>query len=225
MPLQNPKFAPLLPGNPIVDEKGAPNPFFIDWISDFASRVVQAVDNLNGAVNVLQSASAQVVASQQTNVAAAQTAGNAQKQADAAAGSTAQSGNATSIVSVPASGAWVAGPSVALGGVVAGHLTLGASGPSQGSAFIHHIGDFVGSWRVQEIIGGVETTVFTGNWTASRDDIFGENALYTLYNNTDASTVSLADATVGAITYRMDLNMPQCQVDNLVAFLTVRRGA
>jgi hypothetical protein len=83
---------------------------------------------------------------------------------DAAAG-TAVSGQAAATLLTVDSAAWVAGPLVALAGVTAPmtHLTLTGSGPQSGAS---SGGPMDGEYRIQEIVGASEATVFTGHFSA-----------------------------------------------------------
>lgn len=223
MTVANPDFAPLLRNSPIVDEDGNPTPFFIQWIADFQKRVIDSTGAVNTASATVQAASQQVVAAQSQVVSAASTAVAAQQQANQTAGSTTQSATGTSIINVPGSGAWTHGPTVALTGVVAGHLTLGATGPSQANSSVVTDGTFTGTWQVVEIIGGVETQVANGNWSAARYTFETEHTTV-ITNLTDATTLNIARTTAGAVSYRLDLALIGAEADHVRAFLSVVRG-
>lgn len=223
MAVSNPDFAPLLRNSPIADENGNPTPFFIQWIEDFQKRVITSVDAVNTTTAAVQGAASQVVTAQTQVVSAATTAVAAQQQANQTAGNTTQGGTGTSIINVLGDGSWAHGPTVNLAGVVAGHLTLGATGPSQANASAVADGTFNGTWQVVEIIAGVETQVANGVWTASRFSFENEHQTIVV-NGTDATTLSIARTTTGAVSYRLDLSMLGAEVDHVRAFLSVTRG-
>lgn len=123
-------------------------------------------------------------------------------------GAAGQSGSA-SLLGGAVGSTWTNGPLVNLTGVVAGNLTFPGSGPSQGNSTVVNPGggqgSFVGNWRIQEIISGIETTVFTGTYAAQRLRDDGSSPFASvLYNTANTSTV-VARTTTGAISYRLDL--------------------
>ena len=123
------------PQVPLINVKtGVPTQFFMDYMNTLNSKLTNAVQALNNAVDGLLAAQAQSVAQQAQVITQAQSVATAQGQADAAAGSPAQSGDAMGVISVPAGAGWTAGPQVDLLGVIAGSLSVINSGPSQISA-------------------------------------------------------------------------------------------
>lgn len=224
-----PEFAlpPLIPQGPLVDPKtGAPTEFFMNYMNTFNSKLTNAVQALNNAVDGLLAAQAQSVAQQTQVVTQAQSVAAAQGQADAAAGSPAQSGDALSVINVPGGGSWAAGPQVNLAGVVAGSLSVINSGPSQiTNTAVQTPGSYTGNWRIQEIVGAVETTVYTGTFTAENwlEDLQTITNVSFLYNDADTSAAIPGQVSVGAVSYRLDLSSPDVDLSTVQAYLYVRR--
>lgn len=219
------KPPPILPQVQIVDQKtGSATPFFIDWLEKQSSDLVTAINALNVAVTALQAAQTQTIAQAQANTTVAMQAAQAQATADTATGSGAQSGDATSSASALAGGAWTNGPQVNLAGVSAGNLTVQNSGPSQAAiTAMNGFGAWTGNWRIQEIVGAIETTVFTGTFSMERYfEEFG--AIIFLFNETDTGTFSSARASTGAVSYRLDINSPDVDVFDVNLYLYVRRA-
>lgn len=225
MALSDLKFAPLPPQQPLVNpQTGAPTVFFLDWLTDLANRLVQGINSLNSAVGALQVAQQQSIASAQAQVASAQTVAQAQATADAAGGTGAQSGDAMLAIAVPAGGGWSPGPQVNLAGVPAGTLSAVNSSPSQlSNTDVLNPGSYIGNYRIVEIVGAVETVVFTGTFSAEKtqEDI---GFITLLFNLTDTTTFTAAAASTGAVSYRMDANSPDVDINQLGLYLYVRRS-
>ena len=195
---------------PVVDPKtGQMTAYFNDWLT----RVLR---QLQDQINTNSSLLAQVQAQQATLLAAIQqlqavqaATAQAQATADAAGGGGAQSGFATTTFNVGIG--WSNGPQVDLTGVAAGNLTIAGSGPTQGTGtYVDQLGDFNGEWRIQEIVGFVETTVMTGTFVAGAYfDAESGTTSYYLYNQTDTTMLSYPQASTGAVSYRLDLQMLQ----------------
>jgi hypothetical protein len=139
---------------------------------------------------------------------------------DAGAG-TAKSGQDTDTGLTVDSAAWVNGPLVPLTGVTApmSHLTLTGSGPQSGASTG---GPMDGEYRVQEIVGAIETTVFTGHFTA-RTTVGGT----TLISLSDpVNTQIFVRAATGAVSYRLDIRRTAGAgiVESLQAYLFARRA-
>lgn len=206
---------------PIVDpDTGIPTSYFTDWLARVLRQIVAEDTNQDNLIAQLQSVQAQILAQNAQIIAAI----NA---IHAGSGST-TSGSAQGDFDSLTTATWTHGPSVALTSVTAGHLTIFGSGPTQGNNTRINLasgilGTFTGNWRIQEVIGLSETTVFTGTYTAQRyrDDQGIENVLY---NSTDTSQVSIPLSTTGAITYRLDFNSPDCDVTQATLYLSVTRG-
>lgn len=218
----------LIPQVPLINVKtGVPTQFFMDYMNTLNSKLTNAVQALNNAVDGLLAAQAQSVAQQAQVITQAQSVATAQGQADAAAGSPAQSGDAMGVISVPAGAGWTAGPQVDLLGVIAGSLSVINSGPSQISATaVGMAGSFSGSWRIQEIVGAVETTVYTGTFTAENwlEDLMTITNVSFLYNDADTSAAIPGQVSVGAVSYRLDMSSPDVDVTNVQAYIYVRRS-
>lgn len=218
-------FPPLIPQVPIVDLRtGAATPFFQDQWNDLGKRLVSAINALNASVRTLQVAQQATISSQQQTVTVAQSSAAAQASADT--GGPAQSADFISVVDVLGGTGWVAGPQVNLAGVVAGNLSIANSGPVQASGTIISgpPGDYTCSWRIQEIAGGPEVTVFTGSFTAtiSRDDV--GNVAFVFNNSSAETTAPIARATVGAVDYRIDFNSPTVSINGMEAYIYARRS-
>lgn len=222
------KPPPLLPQSPIVDPKtGVPTQFYLDWINAFGNRTADAVNALNSATDALAAAINANTASVQATTNAAQAVAVAQAEADAASGSAAQSGDALLTVNVPAGGAWVSGPVVALAGVPAGNLSAINSGPRQiATTSMQSVGSFVGSYRIVEVIGGVDTVVFTGQFACDQyyEDTIPSSSFVSLYNTEDTSQFSAARVTTGAMEYRLDISSPDVALTDVSLYLYVRRS-
>lgn len=225
MALSDIRFAPLPAQQPLVNpQTGAPTSFFVDWLTDLANRLVSGINNLNNAVNALQVAQQQSIAASQAQVAQAQTVAVAQATADVAGGTGAQSGDAQLTVTVVAGGAWSAGPQVDLAGVAAGTLSAVNSSPNQlSNTDVLNPGSYVGNYRIVEIVGAVETVIFNGTFSAEKtqEDI---GFITLLFNLTDTSTFTVGRASTGAVSYRLDANSPNVEVQNLGLYLYVRRS-
>lgn len=138
-----------------------------------------------------------------------------------AAGSTAKSGQATLGGITVDSASWVSGPTVALSGVTAGMptLTLTGSGPlsaaSQG-------GPMDGEYRIQEIVGITETTVYTGRFTVRT--LSNGSTIINLPN--PVNTQTFGRIATGAVSYRLDLRKTAGagRATGLSAYLFARRA-
>jgi hypothetical protein len=121
----------------------------------------------------------------------------------------------------------VAGPVVNLAGVVAGNLSAVNSSPRQvPPSYVSKRGAFTAFYRIVEVVLGVDTVVFTGQFSAERyqDDTVPPSDFINLYNQTDTSTFSAARVTTGAISYRMDVSSPDVELQNVQLYLAVRRA-
>lgn len=181
-----------------------------------------AIQNIQQNILDLQAAFAAIQAVNEVAQAAQQAANTAQETADTAGGGTALSGSETGTVN-PTGVVWSLGPVVALTGVAAGDLTITGSGPQQ-SDTIFAEETVMGQFRIVEIVGGVDTAVFTGSYTVYP----GSPA--TVLNNSGAavSAFTSARASTGSVSYRMDVNktnpgVPPSPVD-LDVYIFVRRS-
>lgn len=187
-------------GVPIVSlDTGASSSYFTLWLAQVLGAIVAQTNANTINIAALQAAQAQIIAVQAQLVALQQ----AQNPASG------KFGAASSIVS-DTGVTWVNGPTVNLTGVTAGNLTYPGSGPNQvDSTEVNPtsgaLGDFVGAWRIQEIIGFVETTVVTGTYAASRIRDDGALPFASVVYNTTNTTASVARATTGTMSYRLDM--------------------
>lgn len=159
--------------------------------------------------------------------AAVAAANEAQTTADEALANGTTSGSASNpSVDILAAG-WVNGPQVDLTGVVAGDLTITGTGPQQ-DGDVTLSGSFPGSlsceFRVVEIDGMTETTVYTG---AFRVTISLDESVTVI--NDSASEVAafvLARTSTGAISYRIDVQrLGSRDVGDLLTYIYARRAA
>lgn len=216
---------------PIVDPKtGIPSGYFTDWLARVLAQIVAEDTKQDNVIASIQAVQQQLLAQQAQMNAAIVAIQKAQATADAAGGTGAQSGQAQGEFSALTTSAWTHGPVVSLTSVAAGHLTIYGSGPTQDNntgvnAISGILGNFDdGQWRIVEVIGGVDTVVYTsGTYHAERDrdDQGVENILY---NTADTSSVSIARSTTGAMDYRLDFNAPSCDITACLLQLYVRRG-
>lgn len=227
--------------NPIVDSVGRATAYFHRFLNVDLIPLIEAQeanqDELIQDIQELQQDQAEQLELIQQALAAAnialETAGAAQEAAAGAqntaddAGGTAVSGSAfDNDMDIPVSGtAWVQGPQVDLTGVVAGTLTIQGSGPQkQTSTMIANNVSLSGEWRVVEIDGMTETTVFTGNFVVQGASTL--NPTIILANQSSGSAQSFSDArtSTGAISYRMDIRrVSGAQVSNIYGFIFARR--
>ena len=211
---------------PICDpDTGLPSAYFTDWVARVLRQIIAEDTNQDNLIAQLQSVQG-LLQAQQLQIIAAINAINH------ASGST-TAGSAQGDFDSLTTSTWTHGPTVHLTSVAAGHLVIFGSGPTQGNntgvnAISGIQGNFNGDWRIQEIISGVETTVYggggpTGNFFAQRyrDDQGIENVLY---STDDTSQVSIARSTTGTIDYRLDFRSPSCDITQATLYLNVSRG-
>lgn len=224
------KLARLNQNIPIVNPvTGNPTPGFLRFWDEFAGQIEAQEAAQAATIADLAEAVAQIQATMEVAQAAAQAANNAQETADGAGGGSARSGNVTdpavNIINDP----WVLGPQVDLTGVSAGDLTITGSGPQQdGDSTLGVIENSVAyafEFRVVEVILGVDTVLFTGNFTATN----WVGAGFTSITNTSASAVSsfsLARSSTGDVSYRIDARRVGHTVNltSLLLYLFARRS-
>lgn len=210
---------------PIADPRtGLPTAYFTDWMNRMLAQIVAEEGAQDISIAQLLAMQAQTLAVQTQLLAAL-------KATNTGAGGT--QGAAQGVFDSLTTAAWTLGPVVSLAGVAAGHLTIFGSGPTPNpdtgiNAFSGILGEFVGQWRIVEIVGFVETLVYgggtpLGTFSAQRyrDDQGVENIFY---SDDNTSQVSIARASVGAMDYRLDFRSPQCDVTGVTLFLNVARG-
>lgn len=200
----------------VVPDQGTMTSYFSDWLTRILTQIINLLNTNTSSIASLQATQAQLIATiaQLTAVQQAQQS------------TSGTSGSGSNNVNVAGS-TWVGGPTINLTGVVAGNLTYPGSGPTQINTTQVNpssgvLGTFTGDWRIQEIVGASETTVFSGTYTAqrARDDTGIENIAY---NNSDTSG-SVARTSTGAVSYRLDVNAIGFEVVQLQANLYVRRA-
>lgn len=198
-----------------------------DVIEDLAEVQAEQAAQL-AAINALLGI---VTATNQAAQAAQQAANDAQATADDALGGGTVSGfvdNPT--VSVPEGFGWVSAGTVSLTGVVAGNLTIAGTGPLQDGDVEITSGSpsgyksFLGSFRVVEIVGGVDTVLFTGAMSAYQGGVV---IPATVSNDSSASVSAFTSArsSTGSVDYRIDFQSISGDLADLRGYLFVRRAA
>ncbi len=180
---------------PITDpQTGMMTAYFSNWLTRVLNQITAQINTNSATIAALQQQQAQLLALIQTVQAVQNQISNPGV----------HTGFATQVLNVGLG--WSMGPQVNLTGLAAGDLTLHGTGPTQQSSTTVDNGNFVGNWRIQEIVGLSETTVFTGTFSAgtSEDPDFGIISYY-VYNNTDTTSIVIPTVTTGAVSYRMDL--------------------
>lgn len=211
---------------PIVVAGGKPSSLFLQFMEKTreAQQLTDASQDatlaaLQVIVDNLQAATAQ------TQIA--QTAANdAQTTADEALGAGGTAGSATDpTVDITVGAGWITGPQVDLTGVVAGDLKITGSGPLQDSdvnlvAFGAASATY--AWRIVEIDGMTETTVFTGAFTANQITSPSVASVVNASSSAAASFV-LARTNTGAISYRIDVESSTLTLQSLSLYVYARR--
>lgn len=165
-----------------------------------------AMTNLQNTVTALQSQITQNQAAQAAATAAQTQANNALTVADAGGSSGAQSGS-TTVNGLTIGTVWLDGPQVDLTSVLAGNLSFTVSfigAQASGSP----VGD-TGHYRIQQIVGSVETTVFTGNViiTPVITGIIGWLLVITDQSTVGWSGVNFPESSTGSVSYRLDFKL------------------
>lgn len=205
-------------GVPFVDLKtGALTGYASDWLNRILKQITDQVNVIDNNIAGLQAAQAQIQAVQQQLLAviAAQNP------------PTGQHGSVTGTASTVGSG-WSSLTVIHLTGVAAGNLTYPGSGPSQIDGTVVNpsgpVGDFVGDWRIVEIVSAVETVVFTGTYAAGRHRDDGALPFASTVDNASATTGSVARTSTGAVDYRIDIRAIGFEVDDVQLALYVARS-
>lgn len=219
----------------IVDALGRPSISFVKFVNtDFAGSIErqeakQLVTDerqdetdaaLAATLAALEAAFAAIQSVNAVAQAAQQAANEAQTSAD---GGTTTSGSASGSVDV-GTGSWQLGPQVDLTAAVVGDLLITGSGPQQDDS-ISAPNTITGDWRVVEIDGGTQTTVFTGTFT-----IYPGTPATVLNNSASAvAAFTLARTNSGAISYRIDAQRtdggPDVADVTLPLYIYARRAA
>lgn len=196
---------PRLPsGFRLTGPDGAVSSLFLRWFNvDYAN----AIENADAAQNItlaqIQQTLATAAQAAAVATAAATVATTAQTAADAGGSATARSGTGVASITTVDSGAWVSGPVVNLLTVSAGNASFPGSGPEFTGISLSNPSDFFnGEFRIVEVGSG--TTVYSGSMSAYQDVELSGLVFVTNDNVVDLSTFSVARATTGSISYRLD---------------------
>lgn len=202
----------------IVSGQGKPLDYFLRfWNIEVAPRIEQqetAQDELIEQLQILQEQQAQQLilineALELAGIAIGLSGGN--------------SGSTTVEVDMSIPPNWVLGPVVDLTGVVAGDLTIPGSGLFSKPTTTSFTGERQGQLRVVEIVGGIDT-IIGGPWTftVTRPD---PNPASTVYvgNPAEIPIFTAARSTTGAVSYRIDTQMLDGDVNNIDVKLYARR--
>ncbi len=220
----------------VVDSKGKPSSFFQTLWQRTITAIETTVNSQGVQIALIQQALAAAAAAQTAAQAAQQTANDAQTSADAGPSGTAVNGSATDAAStVSSTVTWVAAPTVNLTGVSAGNLTVPGSGPIQdGNVTVTitnvNIAAHVGEYRIVEVIGGVDGTVYGPfSYVAapfSDPETAGSYAAQVI-NGDSAAVAAINDArsSTGAVDYRLDFRrVSGPTVVSLAGYLYARRS-
>jgi hypothetical protein len=139
---------------------------------------------------------------------------------DAATGA-AKSGQTTTNGLTINSSTYVHGPQVNLAGVTGGmpHLTLTGSGPQSATSTD---GPMDGDYRIQEIVGVTEATIFTGHFSVKTLN----NGSSLVVMSDPVNTQVFTRSSTGAVSYRLDLRKLAGvgEAEALTAYLFARRA-
>jgi len=222
------KLPRLLANLAIVNGQGQPTGAFLRLFNDAFTAIENNANQTAQNVADLAAIVAQLQATTALAQSAQQAANEAQATADASGG-TGTSGSAeTPNVNLVTVGSWVNGPLVNLTGVIAGDLTIPGSGPQQDDDVYIDLGgtSSAGEFRIVEVIGGVDTTVFTGTFSVYN---YGAGGGFYVVNNASAAAVQAfidARVTTGAVSYRLDARLLTGQpIISLSLYLFARRSA
>ena len=211
----------------IVSSRGTPLDYFLRfWNIDVAPRIEAQEELQNQQITDIQTIIAQLQGVTQSAQQAQQTANAAQASADAAAGDGTQSGSAQNPSINLFTADWISGPIVNLTGVAAGNLTITGSGPQQDNdvTISGQKSSMACEFRVVEIVGGVDSVVFTGGFTV-RKYLDEETASVTNDSTAQVSEFVSARTSTGDVSYRIDARgTGQRQVTSLFLYLFVRRA-
>jgi uncharacterized protein YoxC len=204
----------------------------IEELTETQESLVTTQEGLVAAVAAIQAILGIVNASNTAIQSASEAANNAQATADQALAGGTVSGFATDpAIDVLEAGGWIPGPQVDLTGVVAGNLTIAGTGPLQDgdvsitNSLIEPGGyRLEGEFRVMEIIGGVETSVFVGAMSAFQS-VGSPPASISNDSSAAVSAFSLARSSTGAVSYRLDFASNYGSATSLKGYLFARRAA
>lgn len=190
----------------IVDAAGKPTTVLQRWWQTMAKAIEAQENNQDTNISQIQAALA--------------LAGTGVVSTDATSG-TAKSGQATTTGLTVDASTFVNGPLVALAGITAPmtHLTLTGSGPQSA---LSSAGPMDGEYRIVEIVGVTETTIYTGTFTVKT---LGTGATVINLAN-PVNTTIFTRAASGSVSYRLDVRKTAgAGVANaLQAYLFARRA-
>lgn len=213
----------------IVDGTGRPTTRFLKFFNFDFARAIERNDNAQSdLISELQVLVSQLQVTTEAVQQAQNAANQAQQSADGAAGGGAVSGTSTAPDVTLVGAAWVLGPVVALTGVVAGDLTITGSGPLQDDN-VSATGErtaILCQFRVVEVILGVDTVLFTGNFNVFPGDPPLNLASVVNSSVSSVAAFSSARASTGSVSYRIDARTTNASrtVSNLSLYLFVRRA-
>lgn len=213
----------------LVNGKGNPLDYFLRfWNIEVAPRIEQNEAAQNQSIQDIQDILDALTATQQAAQQAQAAANEAQATADMGSGSV--SGTASNpAVDVPTGGVWVNGPQVNLTSVVAVNLTITGSGPQQDadvSVDTSLRANLFGDFRIVEVVSGVDTVLFTGNYTVNNIDPGRSTPVVTNTSISDVAAFSSARTSTGAVSYRIDVrNNSPYDIFSLLLYIFVRRAA
>lgn len=242
---------PGISQQPITSDGRGPSPTFVRFWQEVRAGIIAALSSIQDQVDAIAdvqrtqvrqqvqilSQNEQILAQQAQIISTLQglnsvtgTVNDVQQGADVGSGSISGAASGMATVSGPT---WVPVCQVDLVGVVAGDLTIPGTGPTQND-FATVVADgklkrFSGEYRVVEIVGFVETVVYsTGLFTVTQTDLDPDNPQTATTNNTatEVSTFSMARASVGAVSYRLDYRQSGSgsSAGDVTGYLYVRRA-
>lgn len=212
----------------IVSGQGKPLDYFLRfWNIDVAPVIERQESSQADSIAAIQEIVSQLQANSVATQAAQQAANDAQATADAATAGNTRSGAATNPSVFVSTGVWAEGPRVDLTGVVAGLLTISGSGPQQDGDVTMSGGKGTATFnfRIVEIIGMSETTVFTGSFTGTNTGFGLEPVTISNTSAGSVSTFSSSRTSTGDVSYRIDAISPGSRgLSDLLLYLFVRRA-
>lgn len=209
----------------ITDKAGKAATAFVRFWDTVMKALEMQERNQNGTIAEIQALVVQLQAVAQQAQSAQRAANDAQQTAD---GTGATSAYASVNVTLNSS-VWVSGPLVNLTSVVAGNLTISGTGPQQTDAVqMAGAADSIsGEFRIVEIVGGVDSTLFTGLFNVSRASFeASEPAVVVNRSVSDVSAFALSRSSTGSVSYRLDARRTSGSaiVSDLNLYLFARRA-
>jgi len=197
MPLDATKLPRIFPGFPMMDKDGNVSVEFTRYWNTFADSIDASVTSINSQLVQLNTIQSATTASQaQANMALTI--------ADGGGTPGSQSGS-NSVSSLSVAQACANGTRVDLTSVAAGNLTFNLSFTG-GLSTLNPVSD-TGSYRIQEIVGALETTVFTGNLYVIPTGGYAGIGWIIIPGDGSISSwsgVNFPQTSTGAVSYRLD---------------------